>query len=74
MPETEAETTEHGSLNGHDTFSLTAILNNSGEHCRSCSTPEYPIWRVLRGREIERCPNCGDETYDVFDFAEDDPY
>lgn len=72
MPEIEA--TEGDSLGEHDKFSLTAILNEGGEHCRNCSVPEYPIWRVLQGREIERCPSCGDEAYDVYDFAEDDPY
>ena len=53
---------------------LTDVVNEGGEHCRNCSTPESPIWRVLHGRELERCPNCGDEAFDVYDFAEDDPY
>lgn len=50
------------------------MVNESGEHCRNCSTPELPIWRALHGREIEKCPNCEDEAYDVYDFNEDDPY
>lgn len=53
---------------------LNDVVNEGGEHCRNCSTDESPIWRVLKGREIERCPNCGDEAFDVYDFDEDDPY
>lgn len=53
---------------------LNSVLNEGGELCRNCSTSEFPIWRVLYGREIETCANCGDEAYDVYDFAEDDPY
>lgn len=53
---------------------LNDVVNNGGEHCRNCSVPEFPVWRVLDGREIEKCPNCGDEAFDVYDFDEDDPH
>lgn len=53
---------------------LNNVVNDGGEHCRNCSTSDSPIWRVLNGREIERCPNCGDGAFDVYDFDEDDPY
>lgn len=53
---------------------LRDVIDEGGEWCRNCSVPEAPIWRVLNGREIEKCPNCGDGAYDVYDFAEDDPY
>lgn len=53
---------------------LTDVVNEGGEWCRNCSVPDSQIWRVLNGREIERCPNCGDEAYDAYDFDEDDPY
>lgn len=53
---------------------LNNVVNEGGEHCRNCSIPELPVWRVLNGREIERCSKCGDEAYDAYDFDEDDPY
>lgn len=53
---------------------LTEVLNEGGEYCRNCSTSDAPIWRTLNGREIEQCPNCGDEAFDAYDWAEDDPY
>jgi RNA polymerase subunit RPABC4/transcription elongation factor Spt4 len=52
---------------------LTEVLNEGGEHCRNCSTSDAPIWRVLNGREIEKCPNCGDKAFDVYDWADDGP-
>lgn len=53
---------------------LNQVINEGGEQCRNCSTPDFPMFRTLYGREIERCPNCGDEAYDAYDFDEDDPY
>ena len=35
---------------------------------------DHRVWRVLRGREVESCSNCGDGPYDVYGFDEDDPY
>ena len=53
---------------------LTEVVNDGGEFCRNCSTPECPVWRQLYGRELEQCPECEDAKLDVCDFAEDDPY
>jgi len=53
---------------------LTEVVNDGGEFCRNCSTPECPVWRQLYGREIEQCSECEDGAFDVYDFAEDDPY
>lgn len=53
---------------------LNNVVTEGGTWCRTCSVPEQEIRRVLRGREIERCVNCGDEAYDAYDFDEDDPY
>lgn len=53
---------------------LNTVLNENGEYCRNCSTPDFPIWRALHGREVEKCKDCGDEAYDVYDYDEDDPY
>lgn len=50
---------------------LTEVLNDGGEHCRNCSTGDYPIFRALNGREIEKCPSCRDEAFDAYDWAED---
>lgn len=52
---------------------LNRVVDDGGEFCRNCSTDE-PIWRQLYGREMERCYNCDDGAYDVYDFDEDDPY
>lgn len=60
--------------NDSEGYWLTRVVSNGGEHCRNCSTSELPIWRMLQGREIGKCPNCGDEAFDAYDFAEDDPY
>jgi hypothetical protein len=53
---------------------LNGVVDDGGEFCRNCSTPECPAWRQLYGRELERCSECGDEAFDVYDFDEDDPY
>jgi hypothetical protein len=52
---------------------LNDVINEGGEWCRNCDV-DHRIWRVLHGREIETCANCGDGAYDVYDFDEDDPY
>ena len=53
---------------------LSEVINDGGEYCRNCSTPDYPIWRQLYGRELEQCSECGDGGFDIYDFDEDDPY
>lgn len=52
---------------------LNGVVNEGGEWCRNCDV-DHRVWRVLRGREIEKCVNCGDEVYDAYDFDKDDPY
>lgn len=49
---------------------LKTVINEGGQWCNGCSMPDFRIWRVLHGREVEQCANCGDEAYDVYDFAE----
>lgn len=52
---------------------LNDIVNEGGENCRNCSLPESPSWRALHGREIEKCPNCDDYPFDVYDWDDDGP-
>ena len=55
---------------------LNNVVSEGGEWCRNCSgiASAARCWRVLHGRELEECSNCGDEAFDVYDFDEDDPY
>lgn len=43
---------------------LDTVLIEQGDECENCGT-----WRVLNGRDLEQCPNCGDTSIDVYDAA-----
>lgn len=43
---------------------LTQVEKEQGDECGNCTE-----WRVLRGRELEECPSCGDETYNIDEVA-----
>ena len=44
---------------------LKQVIDERGADCPNCDNS----WRALNGREIETCPNCGDEAFDIYEVA-----
>lgn len=49
-----------------DSTWLEHVQSEDGQICGGCGN----VWRVLRGLEIEQCPNCQDEAFDIYEVAE----
>lgn len=47
---------------------LDKIIAERGADCPACNL----CWRMLNGRELETCPHCGDDAYDVFEIERTD--
>lgn len=43
---------------------LTRVIENNGENCGNCGQ-----WRLLSNPIVERCPNCGDDEYNINEAA-----
>lgn len=43
---------------------LDNVIQTGGLNCGNCNQ-----WRILQGREIERCKGCNDDAIDAYDLA-----